>query len=299
MAVGVLEHGVAALERGQRREGLGAGALVADVVGGPVEPVAQRAAGPPSSSSTSSERAASRLRGSAIAGRERSWASRSCSRARAGDDERRRSRAQVDAARPPRPCRARRAWRRRWAWRHGRRRRGRAAAGRARGRSRTRRGCASGAPPGPAPRRRTAAGPRPSRRRGRRRSTSTSGLRSSLLERLDHLARRAGALHGGVGHLELHGGPAAARILEDVALGGAVGRGHQADPTGEERQVALELGGEQALGGEQLAAPLEPGEQLAETDHADLAGGQRERAAVGVEGAGRARRRWRPRRAAG
>ena len=34
----------------------------------------------------------------------------------------------------------------------------------------------------------------------------------------------------------------------------------------------LQLGGEQPLGGEQLAAPLEPGEQLAEADHPDVAG---------------------------
>ena len=37
VAVGVLEHGVAALQGGQRGQGPGAGALVAEVVGGPVE----------------------------------------------------------------------------------------------------------------------------------------------------------------------------------------------------------------------------------------------------------------------
>ena len=43
---------------------------------------------------------------------------------------------------------------------------------------------------------------------------------------------------------------------------------------GQERQRRLQLGGEQPLGGEQLPAALEPGEQLAEPDHPDLAGGQ-------------------------
>ena len=41
---------------------------------------------------------------------------------------------------------------------------------------------------------------------------------------------------------------------------------------GQERQRRLQLGGEQPLGGQQLAAALEPGEQLAEADHPDLAG---------------------------
>ena len=45
VAVGVLEDGVAALQRGQRRQGPGPGPLVADVVGGPVEGVAEGAAG--------------------------------------------------------------------------------------------------------------------------------------------------------------------------------------------------------------------------------------------------------------
>ena len=46
MAVGVLEHGVPALQGRQRRQRPRPGALVADVVGGAVERVAQRTAGP-------------------------------------------------------------------------------------------------------------------------------------------------------------------------------------------------------------------------------------------------------------
>ena len=45
----------------------------------------------------------------------------------------------------------------------------------------------------------------------------------------------------------------------------------------------LRLGGEEALGGQQLAAPLQPGEQLAQADHPDLAHLQRQGAAVGVD----------------
>ena len=51
---------------------------------------------------------------------------------------------------------------------------------------------------------------------------------------------------------------------------------------GEERQRALALEGEQTLGREQLAAPLEPRQQLALADQPDLAGLERQRAAAGV-----------------
>ena len=45
----------------------------------------------------------------------------------------------------------------------------------------------------------------------------------------------------------------------------------------------LQLLGEQSLGREQLAPPLEAGQQLTLADEPDLADGERERAAVGVE----------------
>ncbi len=113
--------------------------------------------------------------------------------------------------------------------------------------------------------------------------TSTSGSRSSRPSWSDHLGGRAGALHRGVPDREPDRRPPAPGVLEHVALGGAVGGGHQADRPGQERQPALALGGEQALRREQLATALDAGEQLAEPDHPDLAGVERQRAAVGVE----------------
>jgi hypothetical protein len=103
-------------------------------------------------------------------------------------------------------------------------------------------------------------------------------------ERLHHLGGGALTLHGGVGDLEGDVRPAAPGVVEHVALGGRLRRGDQSDPVGEERQRPLQLGGEQPLGREQLAAPLEPGQQLTEADHPDLADRERERAAVGVVG---------------
>ena len=104
------------------------------------------------------------------------------------------------------------------------------------------------------------------------------------LDGLDHLGRGSGALHRGVRRLEGHRRPAAPGVLEDVALGGGAGRRDQPDDAGQERQPALEREVEEALGREQLAAPLEPGEQLAEPDHPDVAGVERQAAAVGVVG---------------
>jgi hypothetical protein len=102
-------------------------------------------------------------------------------------------------------------------------------------------------------------------------------------ERGDDLGGGAGALHGGVHHPELDRRPAAPGHLQHVALRGRAAAGDQADAAGEERQRPLALLGEEPLGREQLATPLDAREQLAEPDHADVAGAQRERAAVGVE----------------
>ena len=113
--------------------------------------------------------------------------------------------------------------------------------------------------------------------------TSTAGSRSSDLHRLDHLAGGVHALHRGVLHGEAHAGPAAPPVLEHVALGCGVLRRDQADVARQERQRPLALLGEESLGGQQLAPPLEPGQQLALTDQPDLAHGERERAPVGVE----------------
>ncbi len=102
------------------------------------------------------------------------------------------------------------------------------------------------------------------------------------LHRLHHLASAAGALHGGVPGLEGDRGPPAARVLQHVALGGRAARGHQTDAVRQERQALLALPGEEALGRQQLAAALETGQQLTEPDHADVVGDEAQRAAVGV-----------------
>ena len=104
------------------------------------------------------------------------------------------------------------------------------------------------------------------------------------LERLDHLQGRARSLHGRVHHLEVDRGPAPSGVVEHVALRRGPRAGDQPDAAGQERQGPFELGGEEALGGQQLTASLEPGQQLAQPDHPDLAGHQRQGAAVGVEG---------------
>ena len=109
------------------------------------------------------------------------------------------------------------------------------------------------------------------------------GVALEGLDRRDHLAGGVHALHRGVLHGEVHARPAAAAVVEHVALGGRVLGGDQPDVARQERQRTLELLGEQTLRRQQLAAPLEPGQQLALTDQPDLADGERERAAVGVE----------------
>ena len=80
--------------------------------------------------------------------------------------------------------------------------------------------------------------------------TSTSGSRVEPVERVDHLGHRVRALHGDVLDPELDGRPAAPGVLQDVALGGRAAPGDQPDHAGQERQRALALGGEEALGGQ-------------------------------------------------
>ena len=225
MAVGVLEHGVPALQGGQRRERPGAGPVVGDVVGGPVEPVAEwcggrgRAAASTSSARRVEQRCAGRP---ARAGRAARRAGR-CSRVEPAA-QRRAQPVAADARRcaAPRRRRARPAWRRRSASRRARRRPGRAAAGRARGRSRRRPGCGTRARRGSGLvgerqqvlDRAAAAGDDDhvdARRRGR------GGRRASITS-----ARGARALHRGVRRLEGDRGPAAPGVLEHVALGGGV-----------------------------------------------------------------------------
>ena len=105
------------------------------------------------------------------------------------------------------------------------------------------------------------------------------------LQRRDHLARRrAGPASWRARPRTSTPGQRRVALSRTSLLGGRPGRGDQADAGGQERQRPLQRGVEQPLGGQQLPAPLELGEQLAEADHPDLAGVERERAAVGVVG---------------
>ena len=184
----------------------------------------------------------------------------------------------------PRRRRGRPAWRRRSGWTHGRRPRGRAAAGRARARSRTRRACAPGAPPGSAPRRRTAAGPPPSRRLGRPRSPRRRGRgRAGRRASITSAAARVPCMAACATSKRTAG---QRRRAFSSTSRSAAELGAVTSPTqpGRNGSAPLELRREQPLGGQQLPASLEPGQQLAEADHADLAGVQRQGAAVGVVG---------------
>ena len=245
VAVGVLDHGVARAQRGQRGQRPGPGALVADVVGGPVERVADGAAGPVAQARRprrSGRRAALRGVGQRRAGT-RSASSPACSRSsqlRIGDR---------GAGRAPGSTPLQLLGDVGHDQLGGVGRRGGADVGdqveqravRLVADRRDDRRADARARPGPAPRRRTAAGPRPSRRRGRPRSRRPSGSRSSRLERpRSPRAAERGALHRGVRRpRSATAGPAAAGVLQHVALGGAVGRGDQADAAGQERQRPL------------------------------------------------------------
>ena len=113
--------------------------------------------------------------------------------------------------------------------------------------------------------------------------TSTSGSRSSGWTA--SITSRAACMPCIAAYFTVNCTPGQRRrpLLQDVALRcGVLGR-DQPDVARQERQRALALLGEESLGGEQLAPSLEAGQQLALADEADLADGQRERAAVGVE----------------
>ncbi len=131
---------------------------------------------------------------------------------------------------------------------------------------------------------------RPSLLNGRRSSTdpppraitmtSTAGSRSSSLTASGDLGHGVGALHGDLADRELHCGPTLSGVLDHVALGRAGPAADQADGPGQERQPALAVGVEQALGGEHPLEVLQPGEQLADADRPDVAGGEGQRAAL-------------------
>ena len=109
------------------------------------------------------------------------------------------------------------------------------------------------------------------------------GVRVELGECRRHLGDGGGALHGDLADLEARGRPAAAGVLDDVALGRAGPPAHQTHPTGEEGQRALAVAVEQALLGEVALEVLQAGEQLAHADRADLPGVEHQRPALGPE----------------
>ncbi len=74
------------------------------------------------------------------------------------------------------------------------------------------------------------------------------------------------ALHGGVANPELHRRPAQLGVAQHVLLGVRVLAGDQADAAGQEGQRHLAVEGEQPLLGELASQPLEPLEQVAESD---------------------------------
>ena len=204
VAVGVLEHGVPPAQGGQRRQGAGPGHLVADVVGGAVEACARGCAGRAGAASRPRRRARRRARrarpGPGGTGDRRGRPARAASSC--STTARIRSRARSDVARPRRPRRGRRAWRRRSAWTRARRRPGRAAAGRARGRWPTTTGVRIAC----------TARSRASSENGSRSSTepppratmttSTRGVALEPVEAVHHLGGGALALHRGVRDLE-------------------------------------------------------------------------------------------------
>ena len=97
------------------------------------------------------------------------------------------------------------------------------------------------------------------------------GVAVQLAQRVDDLGDRIWALHDCVAHLESHRGPATGGDGHHVTLGGRGAAGDQPDSAGQERERPLEPRIEQPFGVQQLAQPLDAGEQLADADRANLA----------------------------
>jgi hypothetical protein len=100
--------------------------------------------------------------------------------------------------------------------------------------------------------------------------TSTPASRSSSTSAAVTSATARGPLDGYLADLELHCGPTASGVLDDVTLGRAVTASDQPDPAGQERQPAFAIPIEQALGGQARFEDLEPGQQVAHADRPDL-----------------------------
>ena len=110
------------------------------------------------------------------------------------------------------------------------------------------------------------------------------GVGVEAVQRGDDLVHRGRALHRDVLDLGTARPAARRRAFSTTSRSAALARPViRPMRCGQERQRALALGGEQALGGQQLAQCLEPGEQLTQPDLTDLGRAQAERAALEVE----------------
>ena len=109
--------------------------------------------------------------------------------------------------------------------------------------------------------------------------TSISGVAVERADRVAHLGDGERTLDGDLAHRDAHRRPAAAGVLDDVALGRAAAAGDQPDGVRQERQRPFARGREQSFGGEDGLQPLDAGQQLAGPDRADLVGDQLQRAA--------------------
>ena len=110
-----------------------------------------------------------------------------------------------------------------------------------------------------------------------------AGLLAERPQRVDDPAGGPRALHVRLGDEHVRRGEAPLDRGEDVALRGGVVAGDEPDPARQERQRALALGGEQALGGELRLEALEGREVGAEPETLDRQGAQAEVAALGEE----------------
>ena len=305
MAVGVLEHGVPAAQGGQRRERRGPRRVVAYVVTRPGRAGAAGCGGPGPAAGRA-RRAGASMQGAGVGhrrpGADRGRASPARGRASRRTDARSRSRAIATRA-----VSSATSGTTRLAASVGRggadvgdeveQRRVRLVADRARPPA-----CGTRRPPGSAA----------SSENGSRSSTRAAaagdhdhvdlGSRVQPPQRLDHLGHRGrGPASRRAATRNRDRRPAPPGVLEHVALG-VPSRGRR--PARRRRAgtaaAACSSSGEQPLGGEQLPAALEPGQQLAEPDRA----GSRGAAARACRGwrrttAWRAPRPWRPRRTGG
>lgn len=103
-------------------------------------------------------------------------------------------------------------------------------------------------------------------------------------QRLADLGDGGRALNGDSADLDVRSRPAAARVFNDIALGGAGPSADQADPPGEEGQGFLAIAIEEALRRQCAFEHLQASQEFAHADRADLAGIQHQGAALRPEG---------------